>query len=106
VPYDEGLAQRVREHLGEGVTEKRMFGGLSFLLHGNMCVGVLHDELITRVGLDRAGELGLPGGRVFDFSGRAMKGWTMVGSGTLGSDEHLTAWIDASYEVAAALPPK
>ncbi|HEV8374361.1 MAG TPA: TfoX/Sxy family protein, partial [Actinomycetota bacterium] len=52
--FDEGLAQRIREQLEGtgGLSEKQMFGGLSFLVGGNMCVGVIGDELIVRVGLD------------------------------------------------------
>ena len=80
--YDEGLAQRIRERLGAepGVTEKRMFGGIAFLLHGNMAVGVSGDDLMVRVGPDRTdAALARPGTRLFDMTGRPMRGWILVG---------------------------
>lgn len=84
--YDEGLAHRIRECLSElrgdgtALTEKRMFGGLSFLLRGNMTVGVVGDELIARVGQETAeGALARPEARPMDFTGRPMRGWVTVG---------------------------
>jgi TfoX/Sxy family transcriptional regulator of competence genes len=107
--YDEGLAQRVREQLGgtADLAEKRMFGGLAFLEHGNMLVGVIGDELIARIGegaTDAA--LQLPGARLFDFSGRPMRGWITVGGSALDEDETLAAWIADARSFVATLPPK
>ena len=79
--YDEGLAQRIREALTErdDVTEKKMFGGLAFLLGGNMCCGVVGDELMVRVGAAAYSEaLTQPYARQMDFTGRPMRGMVYV----------------------------
>lgn len=107
--YDEGLAQRIREQLGENraVTEKRMFGGLAFLLHGNMTVGVVGDEVIARVGpegTERA--LARPEARPMDFTGRPMRGWVTVAGPALAEDPVLEHWIATALAFAATLPPK
>ncbi|MEV4429985.1 TfoX/Sxy family protein [Streptomyces sp. R-07] len=107
--YDEGLAQRIREQLGErsDITEKRMFGGLSFLRSGNMTVGVVGDELIARVGPDRAEEeLARPEARPMDFTGRPMRGWVTVSGPALAEDSVLGHWVTASMAFAGTLPPK
>ncbi|MEU9700615.1 TfoX/Sxy family protein [Streptomyces sp. NPDC047981] len=107
--YDEGLAQRIREELGErpGLTEKRMFGGLAFLLGGNMTVGVVGDELIVRVGPERAEEaLARPEARPMDFTGKPMRGWVTVGGPALGEDRVLDHWITTAVGFASTLPPK
>ena len=82
--YDEGLAQRLREALApeNGLTERRMFGGIAFMLDGNMAVGVSSDELMVRAGPDRFDEaLARPHARVFDLSGAADEG---LGAGRAG----------------------
>ncbi|MFG2334307.1 TfoX/Sxy family protein [Streptomyces sp. NPDC048604] len=107
--YDEGLAQRIREELGErpGLTEKRMFGGLAFLLGGNMTVGVVGDELIARVGPERAEEApARPEGRPMDFTGKPMRGWVTVGGPSLAEDRVLDHWITTAVGFASTLPPK
>ncbi|GAA2636098.1 TfoX/Sxy family protein [Streptomyces vastus] len=107
--YDEGLAERIREHLGAdpGITEKRMFGGLAFMYRGNMAVGVSDDDLMVRVGPDATdAALARPGTRVFDMTGRPMRGWILVAASALAEDEALGAWIDEGYAFAAGLPPK
>jgi TfoX/Sxy family transcriptional regulator of competence genes len=107
--FDQGLAQRIRERLAPtgGVAEKQMFGGLAFLVDGNMCVGVIGEELIARVGLDATGTaLERPGTRLFDFSGRPMKGWITVASDGLEDDDALAAWIDDALRFVHTLPPK
>ena len=79
--YSETAAQRLRAELGTlpGLTEKKMFGGICFLLGGNMVCGVLGDDLIMRVGAaQHAASLAQPGARVFDFSGKPMAGWVTV----------------------------
>ncbi|MFJ9011281.1 TfoX/Sxy family protein [Streptomyces canus] len=107
--YDEGLAERIRHHLGAepGVTEKRMFGGIAFLYRGNMAVGVTGDDLMVRVGSDTAdAALARPGARVFDMTGRPMRGWVVVAGSAVTEDEALGAWIDEGRAFAASLPPK
>lgn len=107
--YDEGLAQRVREQLGArpGVAEKKMFGGLAFLLRGNMCVGVIGDDLIVRLDHgDYDAALARPGARVFDFTGKPMKGWLVVGAEAIEDDEGLGEWVGVATRFAGSLPAK
>lgn len=107
--FDEGLAQRIREHLAgtSGLAEKKMFGGLSFLVAGNLCVGVIGEELIARIGTDATeAALGRPGSRLFDFSGRPMKGWIAVDPRSLEADDALAAWVDDALGFVRTLPPK
>jgi TfoX/Sxy family transcriptional regulator of competence genes len=107
--FDEELAERLRAVLRPrpGVTEKRMFGGLSFLLEGNMCCGVIGDELVARVGSDASdAALAQPGARLFDFSGRPMAGWVMVAPDAVSTPQALTAWVDRALAFVGTLPPK
>jgi hypothetical protein len=107
--YDEGLATRVRDLIGErsGVTEKKMFGGLAFLLHGNMACGVRGDDLIVRVAADASdAALAEPGTRPFDLSGRPMNGWILVGPDGHGEDDDLRRWVGRGVAYADTLPPK
>lgn len=107
--YDEGLAQRVREALTDrsDAHEKKMFGGLCFLLSGNMCCGIVGDELMLRVGPDRyESVLARPHAREMDFTGRAMRGMVYVGTDGLETDEALAAWLKPAVDFAGGLPPK
>ncbi|MEV3912176.1 TfoX/Sxy family protein [Streptomyces canus] len=107
--YDEGLAERIRQYLGadHDITEKRMFGSIVFLYRGNMAVGVTGDELMVRIGPDAAdAALARPGARVFDMTGRPMRGWVVVAGSAVTEDEALGAWIDEGRAFAASLPPK
>jgi TfoX/Sxy family transcriptional regulator of competence genes len=107
--FDEGLAARVRDLIGEedGLAEKKMFGGLAMLLHGNMAVGVHGDALIVRVDpADQDALLAGPGARVFDMTGRPMKGWLMVDPEGLTEDDDLRRWVARGVAYARALPPK
>ncbi|MEU1481974.1 TfoX/Sxy family protein [Streptomyces sp. NPDC005760] len=107
--YDEGLAERVRQHLGAdpAVTEKRMFGGIAFLHQGNMAVGVTGNDLMVRVGPDATDTaLARPGARLFDMTGRPMRGWVVVAGSAVAEDEALGEWIDEGRAFAASLPPK
>ena len=107
--FDRGLAQRVRELLAEeeGFVEKKMFGGVCFLLHGNMACGIINDDLIVRVGLlDYEAALALPHTRCFDITGRAMKGWVMVSTVGHEADDDLSGWVRKGANFALTLPPK
>lgn len=106
--YDDALAERIRERLRHrfGLDEKRMFGCLVFFLAGNMLVGVTGDDLMARVGRDNAdAALARPGARVFDFTGRAMRGWVVVTGDEL-DDAALDGWIDDAVAYVSTLPPK
>ena len=107
--FDESLAARIRVALArkKGVEEKKMFGGVGFLLQGNMLVGVWKDSLIVRLGPDEAdAALREPHVRPFDITGRAMKGWALVGPEALDNDEQLRGWIGRATSFVATLPPK
>jgi hypothetical protein len=109
VAYDEGLAERVRDLLADeaGVTEKRMFGGLCFLLGGNMCVGVVRDELMVRTGPDAyEALLELPHARKMDFTGRPMRGLLFVGADGVLADRELAGWVSHGTSYAKSLPAK
>ena len=105
--YDEKLAARVREILRgrKKLTERKMFGGVGYMLGGNLCCGVLKDELIVRVGPD-ASEAALkePNTRVFDLTGVAMKGWVVVKPAGLKAG--LKGWVERGAAFAASLPVK
>ncbi len=105
--YDEGLAQRIREVLEDraDLSEKKMFGGLAFLLGGNMCVGVLKSELMVRVGPDRHEEaVRQPHARRMDFTGRPMKGFVYVACDGFESDADLRRWVARGVRFAGSLP--
>lgn len=107
--HDEILAARLRVLLADNsaVQEKKMFGGVAFLVNGNMSVGVHKDWLIARLAADHAGEaLQRPGAKVMDITGRPMKGWIMVAPDGIADEESLRAWVDESVAFAASLPPK
>jgi TfoX/Sxy family transcriptional regulator of competence genes len=107
--YDEGLAQRIRELLEEepGFDEKRMFGGIGFLIYGNMACGIIGDDLIVRVGTENYEDfLQLPHVRKFDLTGRAMRGWVMVSPEGCESDDNLSGWVERGLDFALSLPPK
>ncbi|MCI0396425.1 MAG: TfoX/Sxy family protein [Chloroflexi bacterium] len=107
--YDEGAAQRVRELLEDepGLTEKKMFGGIAFLLNGNMACGVTKDELMVRVGPEgHAAAVSQPHVRPFDLTGRPMAGWIVVGPAGYESDQALQNWVRQGVAFARSLPPK
>src|SRR5215208_7284773 len=107
--YDEELANRIREQLAgeEGVTEKAMFGGLAFLLGGNMAVGIASTgELMVRTGPDGADEaLAKPHTRPFDMRGRPMKGWILVAPEGFRTARQLGPWVRRGVALARELPP-
>jgi TfoX/Sxy family transcriptional regulator of competence genes len=98
MPYDQALAERVRRALAgrRGLTEKKMFGGIAFLVNGAMCVGVDKTDLIVRCEKDETGSLLRKNGvRVFDLSGgRPMKGWLLVGPEATRTAQAFKSWID------------
>lgn len=109
MPYDEGLAQRIRELLAEEpeLAEKSMFGGVAFLVGGNMAVGIVKDELMVRVGPDaHAASLREPHARPMDFTKRPMKGFVFVGPSGFEEDEDLRRWLERGVRFAASLPRK
>ncbi|HKC47454.1 MAG TPA: TfoX/Sxy family protein, partial [Gemmatimonadales bacterium] len=94
--YDEKFADRIRQALGrrKGLVAKQMFGGIAFLLNGNMCVGIHKDELIVRLDPDATdAALAKPHTRVFNLTGRPMKGWILVGPKGIATGPQLKKWI-------------
>jgi len=106
--YNERLAERVRAVLAgrRGVAERKMFGGLAFLLDGKMCVGVIGDELVVRCGAERYAEsLKSQHAREMDFTGRAMTGMVYVAPAGVSRGAALKRWIELGIAGAAASPP-
>ena len=107
--FDEGLAERVRRALRarRRVTERRMFGGLTFLVRGHMCCGVVGDDLVVRVGPERyADAVSRPGARPMDFTGRSLKGFVYVGPTGYVTDRTLAKWVRLATEYVSSLPAK
>lgn len=107
--YDEGLAERIRGILDEqpGVSEKRMFGGVAFLVKGHMSVGIVQDKLMVRVGpesYDRV--LRERHVRRMDFTGRPMKGFVYVVPSGYESDAGLQRWVNLGVSFVTSLPAK
>jgi TfoX/Sxy family transcriptional regulator of competence genes len=109
VAYDEALAARVREALAENpdITERQMFGGIAFMLSGNMAVGVRNEDLMVRVDAeDHDHVLALPGARQADMGGRPMKGWILVAPNATAEDSDLAEWVARGLDFAGTLPAK
>ena len=110
MPVDQDFANRIREELADvdGITEKRMFGGLAFLLRGNMAVGIMSTgDLMVRVGPDDTDEaLAKPHTRLFEMRGRSMTGWVIVALEGVKTKRQLTQWVKRGTAFAATLPPK
>jgi len=107
--YNEVLAERMRAILKtiRGLEEKKMFGGVGFLVRGNMACGVHKDDLILRLGeQDFAAALKAPHVRIFDMTGKPMKGWVLVSKQGYESAKALQAWVRISLAFAGSLPPK
>lgn len=107
--YDEGLAQRLRDYFAgrADVNEIKMFGGIAFMLAGNMCCGVIGDALMARVGPERYHEaLALPHASEMDFTHRPMKGFVSVDPPGFESDEDLKSWLRLCEDFVRGLPPK
>ena len=110
MPYEEKLAERVRELLAveEGIAEKKMFGGLAFLLNGNMAVAASgRGGLLVRVDpADSEALTSLPHARLMEMRGRAMAGWVTVGSEALESKRELSDWVSRGVAYAKTLMAK
>ena len=107
--YSEPLAERIRRAFGRrhGIEEKKMFGGICFLLNGNILVGVWKEFLIARLGPDQ-GEVALlePHVRKMDITGKPMKGWIMVEPEGVENDDQLKDWIQRAMKFVGKLPRK
>lgn len=109
MPYDAALAERVRGMLARrsGMSEKRMFGGLVFLWHGNMLVAVSKNNLLVRVGKENADEaLQQPHVQPFLNGDREMKGWVLVEPDGLANDEMLSHWLAEAAKFVVHFPAK
>jgi TfoX/Sxy family transcriptional regulator of competence genes len=107
--YDEKLAERVRRRLvaRSGFSERKMFGGLCFLLNGNMCCGIQGDDLMLRVRPDNyEAALERLGARPMDFTGRRLRGMVYVGSDALMPSRTLQSWLDQATTFVETLPAK
>ena len=107
--YSQSLADRIRWALRENrnIVEKKMFGGIGFLLKGNMLVGVWKSSLVVRLGPERGAEaLKQPHVKEFDVTGRPMKGWVLVEPDGVNSEQQLVDWIDLATKFVDTLPAK
>lgn len=107
--YDEGLAERIRGVLSESTdfAEKKMFGGLAFMVRGNMCLGVLGETVMARVGKPRYAEmLSREFVREMDFTGKPMAGYVFVDPEGVAEDSDLIELVDVCLEFNGSLPRK
>jgi hypothetical protein len=107
--FSEVLAERIRQRLArrKNVEEKKMFGGVSFLLNGNLLIGVWKDSLCVRLGPEQAEKvLTKPHVKEFDITGRPMKGWVLVEPEGVTDDDQLSAWIQRAVKFVGRLPAK
>jgi TfoX/Sxy family transcriptional regulator of competence genes len=109
MPYSQELAARIRTAIGKkkGIEERRMFGGVGFLLNGHMLVGVWKDSLIVRLDEEEGeGALRERHVRVFDITGKAMKGWIMVAAEGTETDDEVKGWVKRAVKYVGKLEPK
>src|SRR5450631_1431281 len=107
--FDEALAGRIRDALArkKNIEEKKMFGGVCFLLNSNMLVGVWKDSLIARLGPDQGEEAFLePHVKAFDITGKPMKNWILVEPEGVEDDEQLKDWMHRAVKFVGKLPKK
>lgn len=107
--YDEGLADRIRTTLGPTgrFSERKMFGGLCFMVNGNMCCGIVGNDLMLRLTPEAvSAALRLPHTRPMDFTGKPMKSMIYVDAVGLDSDDALATWIHSAERIARAMPAK
>lgn len=109
MPYDEGLADRIRAALAAeaGITERKMFGGLCFMHWGNMACGIADGKLVLRVGPKQYEEvLALPHTAPMDFTGKTMKGMVYVLPDGMQDDEAVARWVGQALQFSGSLPRK
>jgi len=107
--YDEEVASRVRNALAKyaPIEEKKMFGGLAFMLRGHMCIGVIGDVLMVRVGLEGYKEaLSKPHTREMDFTGKPLRGFVYVERAGFESAVGLGEWVDRGTKFVLSIPRK
>ena len=107
--YEEGLGERIREAMRDrtDVVEKKMFGGLCFMVSGNMACGIVEDTLMARVGPDQYDDcLAIEHAREMDFTGRSLKGMIYVSPEGIESDEQLAGWVGHCLKFVGSLPAK
>lgn len=106
--YDEHLAARVRAAVSDRAEcdEKKMFGGLAFMVNTHMACGVVGVDLMVRVGAQNYEQALSSGADVMDFTGRPMRGLVMVRAGQLTDDEALDEWVERAVSYAQSEPPK
>jgi TfoX/Sxy family transcriptional regulator of competence genes len=107
--FDESLAARIRRRLArrKNVEERKMFGGIGFLLNGNLLVGVWKDSLIVRLGPEEGDEaLKEPHVKPFDITGRPMRNWVLVAPEGVEGDEQLKGWVRRAVKFVGTLPAK
>jgi hypothetical protein len=107
--YDAAIARRVREHFAgrDGVTERKMFGGVAFLVHGNMCCGVVNDTLMARVGAENYEQaLKRPHADQMRFTGKPMRGFVTVSPEGFETDTALHDWVSLCEQFVRTLPRK
>jgi hypothetical protein len=107
--YDEGLVERLREIFEDrrDVKEKKMFGGIAFMVRGHMCVGIVGETLMARIGPDEYDKaLKKKHVREMDVTGRPMKGFIYIDPAGFESDKDLQYWVTLSETYAKSLPPK
>lgn len=110
MPYDRELEQRIGSVLGQatGLTSKAMFGGICYLVGGNMALGIYKDNLIVRLGSPERAREEIDSGRAlpFDITGKALKGWVMIPKDRLAAPGEFQKWLDLGLGFARSLPPK
>ncbi|MGI9553848.1 MAG: TfoX/Sxy family protein [Thermodesulfobacteriota bacterium] len=107
--YDEKLAERLSNLVKnrKGFSQKKMFGGVAFLLNGNMCFGVHKDELVLRMDEESALKaLKRKHTKLFDITGRPMKGWIMVSKDGIKTKQSLSSWAELAIKFVRTLPKK
>ena len=107
--YDTKLAERILKQLvgQKGLTERKMFGGIGFMLNGNLCAGVHADEMIVRCAIEDTDKLlTKPHAKIFDLAGKPMRGWLLVDPKGLKTEAALGNWVEVGVKFAGALPPK
>jgi len=107
--YDTKLGDRIREKLKDtrGLAEKKMFGGVGFMIHGNMACGILKNDLIVRINPEHHDEMmKRPHVKPFDNMGRPMVGWILVSPEGCKTDKALADWVKMGVDFAKSLPPK